>query len=140
MKSESTRFILSLLTLLGLGSAVAWSRNGDIQFGAGILGTFVVLPLTIVLYRDMARAAALDTQSASGRFFLGLPLRALGTVSLLIGLAIILWIAYNLFIEKQPEFTTPEAGGMLLIPVLLIGLGWRWLKKPLASPEDEEAA
>lgn len=66
-------------------------------------------------------------------------MRLLGFTSFSIGIAIITWVACKLVVARQPEFTGVRSAVQLVLPALLILLGWRWLKSPLAGNRDHEA-
>ena len=54
---------------------------------------------------------------------MGVPQALFGIACIAIGLVLIGWILYNLFVERQPEF---RMSGSLLLPPLLVlfGAGW----------------
>jgi ABC-type uncharacterized transport system permease subunit len=52
-----------------------------------------------------------------------------GFPSVIIGFGIGLWLMYNLFIERQEEFTGIANVRQLLIPVVFIGCGIYWIRK-----------
>jgi hypothetical protein len=61
----------------------------------------------------------------------GLPIRLLGAVSALIGVALVVWVVYNIFVERQAAFTGIHSVFQLAIPLLLIAVGLRWARNPL---------
>ena len=58
---------------------------------------------------------------------LSLPQAIFGLSSVLLGLAIILWVAYNFLVERQPEFTGGVIPSLGIGPLLLVA-GWWWLR------------
>ena len=60
-------------------------------------------------------------------------MRILGAICLLTGIAVLAWLAYNLFVQRQPQFTGLQSFGQLVLPVLLIIFGYRWLRRPLGK-------
>ncbi len=57
-----------------------------------------------------------------------------GFLAVFIGFGIAAWIAYNLFIERQPEYR----GGALFMPVTMIGCGVYWLRKGVKPGAKQE--
>jgi hypothetical protein len=53
----------------------------------------------------------------------------------MLGCAVLLWVGYNMIVARQAEFTGISSLGQFAIPVLLVILGWRWIRKPLAGPD-----
>jgi hypothetical protein len=129
--------------LLALGSTIAvlglapWIPNSEVAAGAAIVAIFVGFPVTILLYRDGLRTRAADSPGGRANLVLSLPIRALGGIMLLTGLAAIGWLAYNLFIDRQAQFTGVRSLGQLVLPFLLIAYGYRWMRHPLEVPPSE---
>jgi|SRR6185369_7866787 uncharacterized membrane protein len=57
------------------------------------------------------------------------PIRLLDLASLTIGVAIVAWLVYNIFVGRQAQFTGVRSDFQLAVPILLIIFGWRWLKR-----------
>ena len=53
-----------------------------------------------------------------------------GFLMIVLGILQGLWIAYNLFIERQPEFRTPASIGRTGLAGGLITVGIAWLRTP----------
>lgn len=55
-------------------------------------------------------------------------IRLLGLISIVIGGAIFIWVIYNLFVERQQEFTDSggDIGGIIL-PIAMVVIGIKWL-------------
>ena len=77
----------------------------------GILLILIWLPLLILGVFDRIdniewgeNKSALSTMM---RIFLATPKALLGLVSILFGVAIVVWVFYNVFIERQPSYTGP---------------------------------
>jgi hypothetical protein len=51
---------------------------------------------------------------------------ALGIIALIMGAAILLWVGYNLFIERQPqaEGMNPLPGVIVSLAFLFVGIAW----------------
>jgi hypothetical protein len=130
-------FAAALACTAALIAVAPWIPNSDVGAIAAIVSIFVGLPVSILLYRDGLRANQ-GVGRAEGRKWavLVFPLRLLGGISLLSGVAILAWVGYNVFIERQREFTGVKSYSQLALPVLLISFGWSWLRRPLESSED----
>jgi hypothetical protein len=58
--------------------------------------------------------------------------RLLGVIALLMGSAILLWVGYNLFIERQPESKDMNPLPAIGFSVVLIVVGVLWVRgKPV---------
>src|SRR5690606_18916109 len=90
---------------------------------------FIGVPLILVAWVDVARTLSeVPAKSWGGRALRILtrgPQALFGLVTLLIGLAIIAWVLYNSFVERQPQYR----GGFLTFGVstLFVAMGWSWL-------------
>ena len=103
-----------------------------------VLFIFVGLPVFIMSVMDLGKTLR-ESQSPSYLvmilgMLLGVPQALLGLVAIALGAAIVVWVLYNTFVERQPEYT----GGFLtfgLGPALIL-VGWYWLRQAFArSPE-----
>jgi len=56
-----------------------------------------------------------------------------GSLAILIGSGIAVWLFYNLLIERQAEFTGIWSLRQLFMPFVMIGFGIYWLRKGLKS-------
>ena len=120
-----------------LFGAAFWIPNSDVGAAAAIGSILVGLPITILLYRDGLRAAHAASAPEGGvPGVLTWPIRMLGSVCLLGGIAILAWLAYNLFVQHGPQFTGVRSIGQLVTPFLLIFFGYRWMWRPLAGPNE----
>jgi hypothetical protein len=130
-------FTIAVAFTVGLFASAFWIPQEVVAATAGIVSILLGLPICILLYRDGLRAKR-TAQPSGGAVstVLELPVRILGGLCLLAGLAILAWLAYNLLVERQPEFTGIRFVGQLIIPFLLILFGYRWLRHPLRSPEE----
>lgn len=125
-------FAIALACTSGLFALAFWIPQEAIAATSGILSILLGLPICILLYRDGLRTRQ-TAQPSNGvaSTVLELPMRILGAICLLTGIAILAWVAYNLFVERQPQFTSIQSFGQLILPVLLIVFGYRWLRRPL---------
>ena len=121
--------------------AAFYIPNSDVGATVAILSIFLGLPITILLYRDGLRAAQADQDShTAASFVLTVPIRVLGAVCVVGGIAVLAWVAYSLFIQRQPQFTSVKSIGQVVMPFLLIVFGYRWMRRPLAGPDNHGAA
>ena len=92
------------------------------------LGIPIGLALSVLYWFDLA--GELRNAPSSSRtmriisVLMGVPQALFGLLCACIGSAIVIWVLYNTFVERQPQYT----GGFLTLgigPVLVIfGLGW----------------
>lgn len=70
-----------------------------------------------------------------------LELRGFGALSLLLGVGIPGWLAYNGYVRRLSEFTGLTAIAHAVLPIALIGFGYRLLTPPMpAVNTDHDAA
>ena len=125
-------FAIALACTSGLFAFAFWIPEEAIATTSAILSIFVGLPICVLLYRDGLRARKTAQPSNDvASTVLELPMRILGAICLLTGIAILAWLAYNLLVRRQPQFTGIQSFGQLVLPVLLIIFGYRWLRRPL---------
>jgi amino acid transporter len=99
-----------------------------------ILALFIGAPISIVLYLDYARTRAADAvELTSTTRALGTPIAMLGLASLAIGLGIMGWVLFNVFIEHQPSYTGKAWLPSFGIGPVLVVFGWRRLRRPLSE-------
>ncbi len=86
------------------------------------------------LGKSMRKADNLSRLVLTLGMLLGVPQALLGIISITLGAAIVVWVIYNSFIERQSEYT----GGFLTFGIgpALILVGWYWLRQAFSrSPE-----
>ena len=127
------------LTVAAFSSAF-WIPISDLAVVVAIASIFLGLPITILLYRDGLRAVQASHGAAITTTVLSLPIRILGGTSCIAGAAILLWLAYNIFIDRQPQFTGVRTIGQLTLPIILIIFGYRLVRRPLARADDDGQA
>lgn len=96
--------------------------------GYFMTGVVVALPLSILYWLDLVQEIrSRDSNSTSLHILgvlMGIPQALFGLLCVLAGLSIIVWVLYNTFVERQPEYS----GSLLsfgLGPVLcLFGMSW----------------
>ena len=127
-------------TLIMLASAF-WIPDSDVAAAVAIAAILLGLPISILLYRDGLRAAHADSDASPVRTgVLALPLRILGLIAVIAGVGTLAWLAYNILIERQPQFTGVQNVEQLLLPFTLIGFGYRWMRRPLSHSHDGSEA
>jgi hypothetical protein len=52
-----------------------------------------------------------------------------GTLAILLGLGIAIWLAYNFFVQRLPEFQSPSNPISYVFPFVMIGVGVGMLRK-----------
>ncbi|MCB1037856.1 MAG: hypothetical protein KDD47_28740 [Acidobacteria bacterium] len=103
---------------------------------AWIFATFLLLlgiPICILLYWDFIRAFGEYPETRPKgvvAVLLAAPVAILGAISLLFGVAIILWVLYNLLVERQPEFQGPALLAGFGLGPGLIAFGWHLIRSP----------
>lgn len=79
------------------------------MFATGIAFIFLIIPILIASFIDWAssRPVSEGTTVAArfGRLVAAGPAILFGLTSITIGFAIIAWVLYNTFVERQPEYT-----------------------------------
>lgn len=89
----------------------------------GISWVFIILPACILYLIDWFRYNESQNKvSKIGKAILRFPIGVLGVFSILIGSAIIIWVLYNIFVERQNEYTGPSTilGGFGVGPSLVV--------------------
>jgi hypothetical protein len=115
--------------------------------GTLILYMFLLIPIEILRSIDFYRTN--DGATLLRRIFNALfrvPLALFGLVCLVAGVAIIGWVAYNVFVERQKEYTGPRfifGLGSFGIGAPLVLYGWFTLRsvarrRKELSPEEQE--
>jgi len=124
-----------LLALMGIGALLIAS----LQFvGPNSLGTifFILLFIWLPIFLLTAKDKLIKLKENTGDNYLGkishillaLPIALLGLISIIIGVAIVAWVLYNQFIERQPQYKAPISYlGLFGIGPSLIGMGAYWI-------------
>jgi len=65
-----------------------------------------------------------------------------GSLGVLFGAAIIIWVLYNYLVERQPEFSGPRVFGGFgaAVPMLTVGIYWLRNLKPKSEDKSEHDA
>lgn len=86
------------------------------------------LPFAILYWFDLGRQLRTASNPSRGvralGIIMGVPQALFGLVCAVAGTGIVVWVLYNIFVQRQPEFT----GGFLSFGIgpalILFGLGW----------------
>jgi hypothetical protein len=129
-------FILSLAGIVAATAIVIWHPSNQVRARSAIVGIFVMLPLAIVTYRDGIRRLGTATPDRRRQLlFLSMPIRILGAIAFTLGVLMIFSLVYNLIAGTLPD-DGPSATAarvlLLVFGVSFTGVGWRWLRRPLA--------
>ena len=118
-------FVVVLVAMIALSSDEAMLMVLSLSL------LFLGIPVCILLGMETGRTLrTLPDVPAAWKvvgILLSLPQAILGFVSVLLGLAIILWVAYNFLVERQPQFSGGLLPSLGVGPALLVA-GWWWLR------------
>lgn len=122
------KLLFSLILLL----VSPWLMRFSGWFGIGVL---VGLILTILYSFDYTAEIGSRGAHSAGQnivyWLLRVPQLLFGLLAVGIGLALAVWVLYNTFIERQPEYSGPS--GWFIIPAMLL-FGLNKLRLLFASP------
>jgi hypothetical protein len=147
--SAIIRIIAYLLTYLGLPVVAASVANEGAKAVIGIAYIFLLIPFGILRLIDFYRTNDGTTAfSRAFNFLFRVPLALFGFVCFGAGVAIIVWVLYNVFVERQKEYSGPRFVldlGSFGVGVPLLLYGWFTLRSvlrrkenTLLSPEEQE--
>ena len=145
----SIRVAAHLLVYLGVPVAASNVRNQTVGAVLGIVYIFLLIPFGILRMIDFYRTN--DGTTLLRRIFnavFRVPLALFGVVCLVAGVTIIGWVLYNIFIERQEEYSGPSfvlGLGSFGVGVPLVLYGWFMLRSVARrkvevklSPEEQE--
>ena len=151
MKSKTAiRITLYLLVYIGVPVIGLNLPNENATVVIGLIYMFLLIPIGILLAMDFYRTN--DGTTFLGRIFnvlFRVPLAMFGLVCLITGVAIIGWVLYNVFIQRQKEYTGPRyviGLGSFGVGLPLVLYGWFTLRSVVRRKEtrilspDEQAA
>jgi hypothetical protein len=119
-----------------------WDLPGTI---IGILLIFIWFPLLILGVIDRIDKIEWEKNGSSlstvMKILLATPKALLGMVSVFFGGAIVVWVFYNVFIERQPQYTGPDMVYSLVsfgIGPALIFVGKNWIVSAFKKNETND--
>jgi hypothetical protein len=131
MRSAAARLGLVVVSLVALAWFISLTDNDGWLTLWFLLFIFVGIPLFVLTWVDLGRTLRQVESPTRLTFvlgvFFGLPQAAFGLIAVACGISIIAWVAYNSFVDWQPQYT----GGFLtfgLGPALVL-FGWYWLRE-----------
>lgn len=143
------RVCVYLLVYLGVPVLASIVNNETVSTVLGIVYIFLLIPIGILRMIEFYRTN--DGTTLLSRIFnilFRVPLALFGLVCLVVGVAIIGWVLYNVFIERQKEYSGPSfviGLGSFGVGVPLVLYGWvtlrsavRRKKKVVLNPEEQE--
>jgi len=108
-----------------------------------IVVVFIWLPVLVLTLIDLTKTLQYKTSNhALGRLaqiLLATPSAALGILSVTFGAAIVGWVIYNVFFERQSEYTGPDFVFSLAsfgMGPTLIGVGIYWVTTAFKKEES----
>jgi hypothetical protein len=141
MKSR-TLIRVSIYLLLYLGVPVIASLIGNKTVSAVVGIAYILLFIPIGILRVIEFYRANDGTTVFSRIFnvlFRVPLALFGLVCLVVGVGIIGWVLYNLFVERQKEYSGPSfitGLGNFGVSVPFIFFGWFTLRSSFRRKED----
>jgi hypothetical protein len=145
----SIRIAAYLLVYLGVPVLASKVPNQTVGTVLGIVYIILLIPFGILRMIDFYRTN--DGTTLLSRIFNALfrvPLALFGFVCLMAGIAIIGWVLYNVFVERQKEYSGPHlifGLGSFGVGVPLVLYGWFTLRSAARrkeeltlSPEEQE--
>ena len=148
MKSKAfLRIVASLLVYLGVPVVASMVKNQTVASVLGIVYILLLIPFGILRMIDFYRTN--DGTTMLSRVFnvlFRVPLALFGFVCLVAGVAMVGWVLYNVFVERQKEYSGPRfivGLGSFGVGVPLVLYGWFTLRsvvrrKEELSPEERE--
>ena len=150
MKSRTLiRVFIYLFFYLGVPVIASLIENETVTAVVGIAYIFLLIPIGILRMIEFYRSN--DGTTILSRIFnvlFRVPLALFGLVCLIAGIAIVGWVLYNLFVERQKEYTGPSlitgVGSFgVSVPLILYGLftlrsSFRRKEEVVLSPEEQE--
>jgi hypothetical protein len=110
---------------------IATIRNATALIILGLVFAFLALPMVILVTIEAGKTFRVAADAPRVLRFVGfillIPQVLLGFLSAAAGVAIILWVAYNFLVERQPQFTGGLIPSLGLGPALAAG-GYWWMR------------
>lgn len=111
--------------MLLLCVAACWfSSSEQVHAAATVVVLLIVLP--VLLLRGLDRLHRIGRHhSLPVRALLSTPRVLLGTTSFSFGAAIVIWVLYNVLVDRQPSFPAGRVTSLgVSIPLIVTGLAW----------------
>jgi hypothetical protein len=117
----------------------AWFPNDVIDLANWLLAVFLGLPVAILTRGYVDRSAVpTDRRIPAG---LTLARRVFGALSVLLGVGVLGWLAYDSFARRLTVFTGLAAIAQAVLVIALIVFGYRLLRRPFqVERSDHDAA
>ena len=98
-------------------------RVDGFAFAVGIGWLFVSIPVSILVFLDWFRSPSTGRLGRGMRNIARLPVLLFGLITVLIGGGVLVWIAYNVLIKRQPEFRWTSIEGVgAMVSALFFGI------------------
>ena len=141
MKSRTLlRIVAYILVYFGVPVLASIVHNETVSAVLGIAYIFLLIPIGILRMIEFYRRN--DGTTVLSRIFnvlFRVPLALFGLVCLVVGVAIIGWVLYNVFIERQKEYSGPGfviGLGSFGVGVPLVLYGWFTLRSALRRKDE----
>ncbi|HEX6861680.1 MAG TPA: hypothetical protein VF414_02635 [Thermoanaerobaculia bacterium] len=128
--------------VLVLAAALLVAAFGEIEaLSVAVFGGVLLLglPLALLLYLDwVAALRARRRRRVGARLLVGiasLPAFSFGLIAFVTGLTLIVWVLYNVLVERQPQFRWSPWQGFGIGPPLVVA-GWIWMRRALGHEES----
>jgi hypothetical protein len=134
------RTVTYLLIYLGVPVVASTVNNQTAASVLGIIYIFLLIPFGILRMIDFYRTN--DGRTVLSRIFnvmFRVPLALFGVVCLVAGVALIGWVLYNVFVERQKEYSGPRfifGLGSFGVGLPLVLYGWFTLRSVLRRKEE----
>jgi hypothetical protein len=137
---QPMRLAAYLLVYLGVPVVASKVHNETVSAVLGIVYIFLLIPFGVLRVIDFYRTN--DGTTLLSRVFnavFRVPLALFGLVCLVVGISIIGWVLYNLFVERQKEYSGPRfifGWGSFGVAVPLVLYGWFTLRSVVRRKEE----
>jgi protein-S-isoprenylcysteine O-methyltransferase Ste14 len=138
MKTSIAKFGLAILFLCIFAWFISLTNSDGWLTLWFILFIFVGLPVLILAWIDLGRTLREIEEPSLVTTILGVvfgvPQALFGIAAIICGLAIVVWVLYNSFVERQPEYS----GGLLTFGLgpALTAFGWFWLRQAFSRSQQ----